>query len=135
MEKESFFFHKDLVQIKTNRNLSDKEILGLATDIRGVFGRNAVESGLKAAIIEKNHALDHIYDIKTKVMKGKKDKKSGEYPSVECSGVACTDHSSVEELIQTVMKERGYNPYNTRGLVGLDDGHAESRVYSSGGYR
>ena len=83
---------------------------------------------MKAAIIEKNHVLDHIYDIKTKVMKGKKDKTSGEYPSVECTGVACTDHSSVEELIQTVMKERGYNPYNTRGLVGLDDGQGMLKV-------
>ena len=83
---------------------------------------------MKAAIIEKNHVLDHIYDIKTKAMKGKKDKTSGEYRSVECTGVACTDHSSVEELIQTVMKERGYNLYNTRGLVGLDDGQGMLKV-------
>ena len=128
MGRRKFFSHKDLVQIKTNRNLSDKEILGLATDIRGVFGRNAVESGLKAAIIEKNHVLDHIYDIKTKVMKGKKDKTNGEYPSVECTGVACTDPSTVEELIQIVMKERGYNPYNVKGLVGLDDGQGMLKV-------
>ena len=128
IQDRKFFSHKDLVQIKSNRNLSDREILGLAVDIRRVFGQGAIEPGLQAALTDKNHALDYLFDIKTKEMKGKKDKETGEYPIVSCTGVSCTDPTSVDELIQLVMRERRCNPHNVKGLIGLDDGQGSMKV-------
>ena len=128
IEDRKYFSHKDLVHIKSNRNLSDREILGLAGDVRKRFGRGAIEPGLQGALKVKNHALDYIFDVKTKDMKGKKDKETGEHPVVSCTGVSCKDATAVEELIQLVMKERGCNPFNTKGLIGLDDGQGMLKV-------
>ena len=44
---------------------------GIAAAIRTVHGRKAVESGLKSKLVERNHSLDELFEIRTLEMKEK----------------------------------------------------------------
>ena len=44
---------------------------GVASALRVVHGRNSVESDIKARLIERNHQLDDLFEIKTLEMKVK----------------------------------------------------------------
>ena len=73
--KPSFFTHENMIRIAANRNLSDNAVIGIAEDIRKVLGRRSIQLGLASALFEKNHKMDHLFEVKTKQMFGKKDKK------------------------------------------------------------
>ena len=63
------------MNLKVTLNLSDKVTFGLAQAQRVVHGRKSVEVGLKAALFERNHKLDHFFTPKTLQFKQKPKKE------------------------------------------------------------
>ena len=61
---------------------------GIAAAIRTVHGRKAVESGLKSKLVERNHSLDELIEIRTLEMKEKvkKDTKVNDDDEVDKKG-------------------------------------------------
>ena len=61
---------------------------GIAAAIRTVHGRKAVESGLKSKLVERNHSLDELFEIRTLEMKEKvkKDTKVNDDDEVDKKG-------------------------------------------------
>ena len=61
---------------------------GIAAAIRTVHGRKAVESGLKSKLVERNHSLHELFEIRTLEMKEKvkKDTKVNDDDEVDKKG-------------------------------------------------
>ena len=61
---------------------------GIAAAIRTVHGRKAVESGLKSKLVERNHSLDSLFEIRNLKMKEKvkKDAKVNDDEEIDDKG-------------------------------------------------
>ena len=90
---------------------------GFAQDVRKVFGRKAVQPGIESALATKNHLMDDLFGVKVKEMIGKKDKTTGKKPILTKIGVSCKSKDSLDELVQFVVRHRGYNPHQVHLIL------------------
>ena len=63
-------------------------IRGIAADICKVIGRKSIEPGLRKALVDKNHILEDLFEVKIKDMKMKKDKATMLVPKANRTGVS-----------------------------------------------
>ena len=101
---------------------------------RVVFGRKAVESGIRDSRVVLNHSLDDLFEgkmmsLKFKPKKKKSDDESSDDEDFELDEEGCQDVvrpvvicKDPKEFIAKVMLERNLDPENTDIKIGADDG-------------
>ena len=114
-----------MMKLQTVCNLSDKTVLKIAAAQRVVFGRKSVEPYLKRNLTDRNHKLDSLFSEKTQLMSMKKDKETKVEVHKEKTGVFFND---LDQLVSLALQERGEDPRDITGLVGLDQGQGSLKV-------
>ena len=99
-----------------------------------VFGRKAVESGIRDSRLILNHSLDDLFEgkkmsLKFKPKQKKSDDESSDDEDFELDDDGCQDVvrpvvicKDPKEFIAKVMLERNLDPENTDIKIGADDG-------------
>ena len=104
----------NLIDIQAKQNLSNNQIIKVATSVRSICGRSAVEPGLQEALTEIPKQIEHFYSSISANFK-----ISDKVGYCDRVLVYCND---VEGLVRYILEARGYDPFNHIVRVGLDGG-------------
>lgn len=118
--RKEIFASKHLFGIQQDLNLSNKQTIALAQDLRLVTGsRTAVEKGFQEKIVIHSHVLDELFEeVKLSYVRVDKDTKVRE--NFEQATVVCND---ISRLVDLVMKKRSLENCNSLLIkIGIDGG-------------
>lgn len=104
----------NLLNMQAKSNLSNKQILNIATSLRSICGHKAVESRFREKLTEVSRKLESFY---LSVSSNFKINDTDGYSKRIL--VYCND---VEGLVNFILKDREYDPFNHLIRIGLDGG-------------
>ena len=127
--KKKLFSVDDISAIQKDLQLSTRQTLTLAQDIRLVAtcSRKSFDSGLKAKLQEKNHALDDLFEhrmLDYKIL----NKENKSEAMVAQHTIICTNLSS---LVEKVINVRELDNETAMVRIGLDGGRGFIKVVLS----
>ena len=103
-------------KIKEHQGLSAQKSLNLAKDLRCAFSnRKIITPDLKKKLIDKSHALDDYYEVKSLSLVAKIAEKT--YGKIDAPVVYCVN---IEGLVNFVAEERGADDFELK--IGVDGG-------------
>ena len=108
------FTATNLLNIQAEQNLSNKQIINIASSLRSICGRKSVEPGFRDKLQEVSKKLDSFYSSISANFKISDKEGYGDRDLVFCH--------DVEGLIEFILNDRGYDPFNHLICVGLDGG-------------
>ena len=108
------FTTKNLVDIQTQQNLSNNQIIKVASSLQAICGRGSVEPHFKEKLREIPQKIEQFYSHLThRFLISNKD-SYGDRVMVFCH--------DVEALVAYILEQRQYDPYNHIVRIGLDGG-------------
>ena len=114
---------EDMIGIKKKLGLSCVQTRELAAELRvATQNRKVVESGLKEALVERNHLLEDLFiceDVQLMSSSGEEDEKVLVY---------CSD---VDELLRRLVESRELDEETMTVKIGLDGGQGSLKVVMS----
>lgn len=115
LSKSPMLSHNDMLAMKNNMNLSNRETIKMAASIRtGTKNRKAIESGLKRKLSIKAHSVDAFFSHKEFPLVHIKGNQVSNAPVI---GIYCTN---VQEFIKHVREERNVSKDHLK--LGIDGG-------------
>jgi hypothetical protein len=112
-ESQATLSATDVISMKVNANLSDRQLFQILRDFRLKFGRQSVESNVKSVLSQRKSIFKDLFSQETIEFKDSKDNP------ILRPFVFCHD---TQEFIERILLLRGDTDVHHEDKIGFDDG-------------
>ena len=138
--KQPLVTHKDLINLQTSLNLSDRGILKVAEAFRVKCGRKSVQANLKSELTDRNKMLATLFEANQQSFKYKPNpKKDDDSSEIEESGVVGSDGMidierpmvnclEARDIVEVVLLARHLKPEEVEIKCGIDFGQGSLKI-------